>query len=163
MIIVGIPRALSYYKYFPLWKTFFSDLGAEVIISPPTNKKMLDLGSRYVVDEVCLPVKVYFGHVNYLKDKVNLIFAPRVVSVHKGEYTCPKFMGIPDMLKSINGLPPVIGPTVDLTKKDRTLLHTIFEVGKRFSKSNYAISLAWFQANKSQAKFNQQWLAGEFP
>lgn len=163
MVTIGIPRALSYYKYFPLWKDFFLNLGAEVIVSPPTNKKMLDLGARYVVDEVCLPLKVYFGHVNYLKDKVDLIFTPRVVSVEKGEYTCPKFMGIPDMLKNIDNLPQIIGPTIDFTKKDRTILKTVFEIGRLFSKNNYASSLAWFKANKSLIRLNQEWLSQDFP
>ncbi|NLT96244.1 MAG: hypothetical protein GXW85_12095 [Clostridia bacterium] len=163
MVKIGIPRALSYYKYFPLWKAFFLNLGAEVVVSPPTKKRMLDLGSRYVVDEVCLPVKVYFGHVNYLKDKVDFLFTPRVVSVEKGQYSCPKFLGIPDMLKNIDNLPPLIGPTVDLTKKDRTVFNTVYEVGKMLSQNKYRISMAWFQAVKSQAKFTQQWLAQSFP
>ncbi|MHA1131865.1 MAG: acyl-CoA dehydratase activase-related protein, partial [Candidatus Helarchaeota archaeon] len=29
---IGIPRSLLYYKYFPLWKTFFEELGYEIII-----------------------------------------------------------------------------------------------------------------------------------
>jgi len=163
MIKIGIPRALSYYKYFPLWKNFFSNLGAEVIISPPTNKKMLDLGAKYVVDEVCLPVKVFFGHVNYLKDKVDYIFTPRMVSVEKKEYTCPKFMGIPDMLSTIDNLPCLIGPTIDLTKSDKTLWQTIWEVGRIVSNNHYSIALAWFKAARSLGEFNQQWLKQSFP
>lgn len=27
---IGIPRALLYYEYYPMWKTFFQQLGAEV-------------------------------------------------------------------------------------------------------------------------------------
>ncbi len=29
MIKVGIPRALLYYQYYPMWKTFFEELGAK--------------------------------------------------------------------------------------------------------------------------------------
>lgn len=163
MIRVGIPRALNYYKYFPLWKRFFLNLGVDVIISPPTNKKMLDLGARYVIDEVCLPVKVFFGHVNYLKEKVDYIFVPRIVSVEKGEYTCPKFMGIPDMLLTIDNLPKLIGPTIDLTKKEKNLLQTVFEVGHMFSKNHYSILLAWLKAKKSLETLKQQWLKECFP
>ena len=64
MVKVGIPRALWYYKYFPLWESFFKDLGAEIIVSPVTNKNILDQGVKLIVDEACLPVKVFFGHVN---------------------------------------------------------------------------------------------------
>ncbi|MBU2609087.1 MAG: hypothetical protein KKF26_07200, partial [Chloroflexi bacterium] len=38
MIRVGIPRALLYYQYYPAWKTFFEELGAEVVVSAPTSQ-----------------------------------------------------------------------------------------------------------------------------
>ncbi|KJS82720.1 MAG: hypothetical protein JM58_14150 [Peptococcaceae bacterium BICA1-8] len=163
MLRVGIPRALSYYKYSPLWTNFFTKLGAEVIVSPPTNKEMLDLGSKYVVDEICLPVKVYFGHVNYLKDKVDYLFVPRIVSVEKNEYTCPKFMGIPDMLVNIDNLPKLIGPTIDLTKNDNKLWKVVLEVGSFFSKSPYLILKAWLDASIELKRYNQDWLNQSFP
>jgi len=163
MLRIGIPRALSYYKYFPLWTSYFEELGVQVVVSPPTNKRMLDLGAKYVVDEVCLPVKVYFGHVNYLKDKVDYLFVPRIVSVENKEYTCPKFMGIPDMLVNIDNLPKLIGPTVDLTKKDNKLWKVILEVGSIFSNSPFLISKAWFNAGKRLKKYNQEWLNQTFP
>lgn len=31
MIRIGIPRALLYYQYYPMWQTFFEELGAEVV------------------------------------------------------------------------------------------------------------------------------------
>lgn len=37
MMRVGIPRALLYYQYYPAWKTFFEEMGAEVVVSPPTT------------------------------------------------------------------------------------------------------------------------------
>lgn len=43
---IGIPQALLYYEYFPLWKNFFKSLGAELIISGPTTKEILDLGVK---------------------------------------------------------------------------------------------------------------------
>lgn len=63
MIKVGIPRALLYYQYYPMWKTFFEELGAEVVVSPPTTQIMLSAGSARLVADTCLPVKVFCGHV----------------------------------------------------------------------------------------------------
>ncbi|MDK2822569.1 MAG: hypothetical protein PWQ67_1365 [Clostridia bacterium] len=164
MLRIGIPRALNYYKYFSLWKTFFENLGAKVIFSPPTNRAILDQGAKYVVDEACLPVKVYFGHINYLKDKVDYIFAPRLVSVEKKEFSCPKFMGIPDMLvTNIDNLPEVIGPTIDLTKRDNNLWKIIWEVGNIFSKNPGKIAMSWFKGVSDFKKFNQVWLNKSIP
>ncbi len=43
---VGIPRALFFYQYYPLWKTFLEELGAEIIVSGKTTKKILDDGVK---------------------------------------------------------------------------------------------------------------------
>ena len=64
------------------------------------------MGAQYCVDEACLPVKVFHGHVCYLKDKCDLLFIPRIMQLYKDEYICPKFCGLPEMvINSIPGLP----------------------------------------------------------
>ena len=40
-ITIGIPRAMLYYRYEVLWKNFFSILGADCVISEPTNKEII--------------------------------------------------------------------------------------------------------------------------
>ena len=42
---IGIPRALLYYRYGVLWETFFRELGMETVLSPHTNKNLLDAGN----------------------------------------------------------------------------------------------------------------------
>ena len=74
MIKIGIPRALLYYQYFPMWKTFFETLGAEVIVSSPTTQTMLSEGSARVITDTCLPVKVFLGHVISLIGNCDYIF-----------------------------------------------------------------------------------------
>ncbi|KXZ39672.1 CoA enzyme activase uncharacterised domain [Alkalithermobacter thermoalcaliphilus JW-YL-7 = DSM 7308] len=86
---IGIPKALLFHKYSCLWTTFFEELGAEVIVSDNTNKKILDQGTNNTVDEACIPIKLFHGHVLSLKDKVDYIFMPRILSLHKKEYICP--------------------------------------------------------------------------
>ena len=46
---IGIPRALSYYSFFPFWYGFFSDLGIEIILSDKTTKQTMSLGASLVV------------------------------------------------------------------------------------------------------------------
>ena len=67
MIKVGIPKALLYYQYHPMWETFFEELGAEVVVSSPTTQTMLSEGSSRVVAETCLPVKIFLGHALSLR------------------------------------------------------------------------------------------------
>jgi len=37
---VGITRSLLFYHYFPLWRSFFQGVGAEVVLSPPTQREI---------------------------------------------------------------------------------------------------------------------------
>ena len=126
---IGIPRGLLYYYYFPLWKTFYENLGFKIILSPETNKSILDLGVKTCVDEACLPVKVFHGHVEYLKDKVDFLFIPRHTSLSYGEFTCPKLCGLPEMIiNSITKLPKVIKPDFNLHGKNINIDKTIKEM-----------------------------------
>lgn len=99
---VGIPRALFYYKYWPLWEAFFREIGIKTLTSPPTNKKILQQGLQKAESEICTPVKIFYGHVAYLLESksVEAVFLPRMVAVEKPAYTCPKFLGLPDMIKA---------------------------------------------------------------
>lgn len=96
---IGIPRALIYYFYYPFFKTLFENLGLEVVVSPKTSKAIMNKGIEYSASELCVPMKIYTGHVEYLVDKVDYIFIPRMMKIAKNEYFCPKFMGLPDMIK----------------------------------------------------------------
>jgi len=97
---IGIPRALLYYYYAPFWKPFFEELGMEVVISEETNKKLINDGVKESVAELCVPIKAFVGHsYNLLKKEVDYIFVPRMLSISCGEYFCPKFMGLPDMME----------------------------------------------------------------
>ena len=136
---VGIPRALLYYYYYPLWKTFFEGLGAQVILSSPSTKGILTDGLRFAVDEICLPVKLAFGHVLDLIGKVDYIFLPRLISIRRNEYICPKFLGLPDMVRRLAGIPPLIDVNVNRYRGDNELCQVIKEVGRLFTRNNFKI------------------------
>lgn len=82
-IKIGIPKALLYYKYGELWTTFFEELDCDVIISPNTSKQILDMGIKLSVDEACMAMKIYMGHVHYLIDKCDYILVPRLKCLKK--------------------------------------------------------------------------------
>jgi predicted nucleotide-binding protein (sugar kinase/HSP70/actin superfamily) len=96
---IGIPRALLYSIYLPLWKTFLEELGHTVILSNHTDQNILDNGVKNCVDDACLPVKIFHGHVTALAGRTDVILIPRLVSVYPGEFICPKFIGLPEMIK----------------------------------------------------------------
>lgn len=99
-IKIGIPRALLYYYYFPFWLKLFSELNLEPVISEKTSRELLDHGVKKSLSEICVPIKVMFGHLLNLDQKqVDYIFLPRFNSIKRGVVLCPKFLGLPDMVK----------------------------------------------------------------
>lgn len=161
---IGIPRSLFYYKFISLWETFFSELGAEVIVSDPTNKRILDDGVKACVDEACLPIKLFHGHVINLKDRVDYIFIPRFTSISKNEYICPEFGGLPDMVRhTLQGLPRLIDTEINLRSSVNGAIKAAIEtaallgVGKRTAKS------ALRAAMENYWDFRYQALCGTLP
>ncbi len=157
---VGIPRALLYYKFEAMWRTFFEELGAEVIVSPETTKTIKDLAVRYAPDEDCYSTKLYFGHAIYLKDKVDYFFIPRFGSDHEVNVGCPKFIGLAQVLDSLfPDFPEIIMPYYSQAKAKhgkRRLLRIIFEIGFKFTYNPLKILRAGIRAFEAQRKYEEQ-------
>ncbi|MHA1686537.1 MAG: acyl-CoA dehydratase activase-related protein [Candidatus Heimdallarchaeaceae archaeon] len=153
---VGLPRALLYYKYWPLWETFFRELGAEVIVSPETTKMIKNLSISFAPNEDCYSTKLYYGHVMALKDKVDYLFIPRLGSVHKTNSGCPKFVGLAETLQSMfDDLPPILMPYYSKAKAGhgiKRLLNIMFNIGFRFTKNPLKIILAGIKAIRAQKR-----------
>jgi len=161
---IGIPRALLYYQYFPLWVTYFEALDAEVIISSETNKKILNEGISAAINEACLPIKLFHGHVMDLKDRVDVLFIPRITSVYQKEYICPKFCGLPEMIRhSIGGLPPVIDVEINFFESRRHIKDTIYEMGNYFTRDRKRMIRAFQQAKERYQNYCRQLQKGKIP
>lgn len=94
---IGIPRALLYHRYDVLWTTYFQELGFETVVSPVTNKTILEDGDRYAIDENCLSSKLFFGHVSALIGKCDYIFVPRIANYGKEGVLCSRFEALYDI------------------------------------------------------------------
>lgn len=157
MVRVGIPRALFYYQYYPGCKAFFDALGAETVVSPPTNKAIFAAGNSRAVAETCLPVKLFFGHVIFLADKCDCMFIPALRSLGKKAYYCSKFIGLPDMTRAlVPECPLILDPEIDLNKGRRSLHHTIYDLGRHFSSDESKIKKASEQAEKAHLAYRKE-------
>lgn len=146
---VGIPRALVYYEYFPMWRRFFEVLGMEVVLSPATTRSTVSAGIGRMVAETCLPVKVYAGHVCYLRDAgVDYVLVPAIRATEPGLFHCSKFLGLPDLMRAVvDNCPPLLELNVDIGKKRRDLQSVIRELGKTLTWKPWvlqeAVEAAW--------------------
>ncbi len=156
MIKVGIPRALFYYEDYPAWQTFFEELGAEIVVSPPTTQAILAEGCSRVVADTCLPVKVFCGHVVTLVDKCDYLFIPVVRSVKRKVYNCSKFLGLPDMTKAvIPECPPILEIEIDINQGKRNLYQAIYKLGRHFTWNPFKIRKAATYAWQARLKYQE--------
>jgi len=165
-IRVGIPRGLLFYRFYVLWKTFLEELGLEVVVSPPTNKLVVQRGLTYGVEEICFPVKVFLGHVLAIKDRVDFLFVPRMVSFYKGEYNCPKILGLPDLVRNLFGIQPERLVDGEINMRDagiRGWRKGFLELGKTWERSERKILRALERAEKAHLFYRRELKKGFLP
>ncbi|MCL6634546.1 MAG: acyl-CoA dehydratase activase-related protein [Peptococcaceae bacterium] len=151
---VGIPSALLYFLYYPMWQAFFSEIGVQVVTSGKTTKSILDKGVREALADACVPVKLFFGHVMEIKDRVDCLFIPRVVCLNGKTVYCPKFLGLPDMIRhSVENVPPIIDVRMDTRQGRLALLKAYQEVGAHFGAGKITACRAYWKARAAFKRY----------
>lgn len=164
MVKIGIPSSLLYYIYYPMWYTFFTELNMKVVTSEKTNKNILDQGIKYALADACVPVKIFFGHALSLKDKVNYLFIPRAICLNQKTIYCPKFLGMPDMIRfGIPSMPPIIDQSLDNRTEPFALYKAFLDIGKKLGAKNFAITKAYLKAQKVLKTYQNLLLQGFHP
>jgi len=162
---VGIPSSLTYYALYPMWRTFFSELGIEVVNSGQTTKSLLDAGVKEALADACVPIKLFFGHVLALRDKADYLFIPRVVCLNRRTIYCPKFLGLPDMIRYglTTELPPIIDVEMDNRKGRLALWKSYLQIGRIFGFGKMKILKAYLKANSASKRYKMLMQAGMYP
>ncbi len=152
---IGIPKALMFYRYFPFWRTFFETLGWKVIVSEGLKKE-----KRIICfEDSCLPMKLLITHAANLADRVDHLFVPRFVSLHRTHIMCPKFRGAPDIVRlAIDRNVPIIDETIDLRVRGNSLLQSFMKVGEKLGASKKESRGAFSEAQASFTAFRRGWV-----
>ena len=158
--IVGIPRVLNMYENYPFWFTFFNALGFRVVLSPPSNRKIYELGIESIPSESeCYPAKLAHGHVEWLiRQGINFIFYPCIPYERQefpdadNHYNCPIVTSYPENIKNnmdaiIHGTVNFKRPFLSLKSEDSAASALIKELSTEFNISaeeiKNAVHLAW--------------------
>lgn len=151
---VGIPRALLYYKFEKLWTTFFNETGIDYIVSPQTDREILSNGERLAIDEACLPTKLLLGHINWLLDKCDYIFLPRV-AVYAGCDVCTKFCAMLDLVYNTFRNKNIKLLYYDVnSKKPQTERKAFYKMGKFLKIKRSQYKFAYIMAKQAQMYFD---------
>lgn len=110
---IGLPRAMLYHKRHVLWSAFFEGIGCETLASPPSTIRLLERGAALSVDETCLSMKLFVGHVEALAGRADAVLVPHVTSPRRGEEACVKMMGAYDIARHALPHVPLVAYEVD--------------------------------------------------
>lgn len=148
---VGIPKAFLYYRYHTLWETFFEALNIEVVLSPDTNKEILQQGTMYAIDETCLSSKIYLGHAAYLLDKCDRLFVPRISNFGKDGILCTKFEALYDIVRNTfrDKSPKLVEYNIDV-RRSKGELKAFMHLGRKLGKSRPATVRAYMLAKMAE-------------
>jgi len=109
-------------------------------------------------EDSCLPMKLLVTHAIQLKEKVDHLFIPRLVSIHRTYMMCPKFRGAPDIVRlATGGSVSVIDETIDLRKGGVSLLQSFLRIGERLGASRQESKKAFREAEQFFSKFQRGW------
>ncbi|MCL2570919.1 MAG: 2-hydroxyacyl-CoA dehydratase [Defluviitaleaceae bacterium] len=105
---VGLPRVMNMYESYPLWYTFFTELGYRVELSPRSSRSLYELGIESIPSESeCYPAKLAHGHVMALIGSgVKYIFYPSIpleqctVPGADMHFNCPIVTSYPENIKN---------------------------------------------------------------
>lgn len=144
---IGIPRGLMAYRDGVLWKGFFEELGFDCIVSPKSDREILERGTARAVDETCLPFKMYLGHVMWLLGKCDAIFVPRTGGYNAREKMCTRYEALPDLIRNIFREEQIRVLTVSYdwymkTTEEKVFLELGISLGRTKKESKKAYNLA---------------------
>ena len=104
--VIAIPRVLNIYENYPLWHTFFTELGFCVKLSGRSTHALYEKGIDSIPSEsACYPAKLVHGHIQDLLDKgYKTIFYPCIpyeqieYSDAGNHFNCPMVTSYPEVI-----------------------------------------------------------------
>lgn len=147
---IGIPRSINYYQNRYMWKYFFEYLKIETIVSPKTNRKIMEQGNELANDEMCLSLKNYLGHVAYLKNKCDYILVPRIDNYGRDNQTCTNFLAFYDLVNNLLDT-KLLNYNIDYVNKE-TEYKGYLKIGKILGFTNSKIKKAYEYAKVKNNK-----------
>jgi len=157
---IGIPYIFFFHDYLPFWTVLLQELGFDVIVSPRTNREIVNTGTENVLADTCFPVKVAHGHIKYLIDTgVKTLLIPSFINMNNNGdefergFACPLTQTIPYAARVAHPEAEILVPQVDMSHGDKDLLKELSRVFSRFRIKRRDMIRAFYSAMKAQDDF----------
>jgi predicted CoA-substrate-specific enzyme activase len=148
---IGIPRALTTHSLFPLYSSFFSNLGLEVVLSNVNPRGELKAYSGF-----CFPAQIAHGAVLDLAGRgVGLVFLPHIVRMPqdgacRDSYLCPVTQAGPYFLAKAFPDLQFLAPVQDFTRGYKANSALVKMAVEALGVSRDAAEAAWAAAIAAQ-------------
>ena len=164
---VGVPRALLFHELYPFWQALLTELGCEIVLSDPTNKKIIHEGAEQSVAETCFPMKVALGHVLNLVERheIDYIWLPSVVNLERKQaqttdsFVCPYVQSLCYSCKSSVDFAAagvqVLQPVIYLQKGLRHRIEALQGVARELGRNTADLKRALEAAAAAQEAFEE--------
>lgn len=164
---VGIPRVLFLDKLFPMFNTFFKELGFNVVLSDITNEKTVELSQEFAMEETCYPVKLINGHVAQLMERnVDYIFLPSLytmaheVSKTRQNYGCVYMQCIPRLVNKTMELEQkgieLLEPSLSFKFGKKYMMKTLIALGGKLKRNPIQTTIAITKGMMSLKEFEKE-------
>lgn len=161
-VTVGMQRSLYTIHTAVLWANFFDRLGFRLVLTPPTNNRISEMGIEVMTAETCYPVKVSHGHVRYLEGKTSFLFLPVIIDMPTVEerergFYCPLVQSNSYMTRAALDLKKdaIIAPVIHLKRNKSILgLELAEQLSDPLKRSTGEITGALEFAMERQEQFN---------
>jgi len=164
---VGIPRVLFMHKLFPLFNTFFKELGFRVILSEKTHAETVAESQEYALEETCYPIKLINGHVAELMAQgIDYLFLPSLytmahpISTTRQNYGCVYMQCFPRLVAQTMELDKagvrLLSPALSFEFGKRYMMKTLLNMGKSLGKNTLQVALALAKGMKAFKSFEKQ-------
>lgn len=161
---VALQRALYGYQTAIFWAHFFDKLGLRLVLSPPTNTHISQMGIESVMAETCYPVKVSYGHVRELMGKTAYLFLPSIINMQtpvekETGFYCPMSQSNSYMMRAAFAVDRdrTLSPVVHFKHDPDTLGLEIWEqIGPKLGKRKAEVRKAIYHALERQDQFEKE-------
>jgi len=164
---IGIPRTMFFRELLPFFRTFFTQLGFEVVISGVTNKSIIHQGVECMAAETCLPVKVANGHIlDLIQQGVDRIFLPSIIDLKSNNpdypqgVVCPLAQTLANTVHSTINFQAkgvqVFQPVLYFGRGERILKKGLMPLARSLGVNSFLVSGAMKKALAAQEDFYQK-------
>jgi predicted CoA-substrate-specific enzyme activase len=162
-LTIGIPYIFFFQDFLPYWSAFLWELGFEVVVSPKTDRAIINAGLESVLSETCFPVKTAHGHIKYLIDNsVDMMFLPSFINLNTADnafdrgVACPYTQTIPYLSKTAFPMKQVVTPIINLSRGQKFMEKELKKAFRPHGIKPSAVAKALDAAQKAQERFRQE-------